>query len=359
MFKRGLFGREATLHKFCPVCSARASDDFDDLLHVKKELSELDSEESGIEGDDFDSLMMRFNLWKEGSQLDSEESGKEGGNMDSLRMELDRRGEDVNQQESEESGKEGVNMDSLLGGDMNCTKCDDVEKRFHYLKFAVDSIPCAEVVEVVDPADTNILDLGQDRSILICCELLERGTNLVSTAIDLDLSGEYENALDHYRQALQIFLLACKLDLTLGSKQEFWTEATGYMNWAKELSDYVKKKKEIDNPETIWFDSALDKMRRNIALTSMAGADGIEQEVGELSVDYIGNPSRAFPMKTASNFAFLSHHGKDSKEAIARPTYWFVTEVLQVEAFFDDENMAPGASRACTSLFPCLGSSFA
>lgn len=67
--------------------------------------------------------------------------------------------------------------------------------------------------------------------------------------------------------------------------------------------------------------------------------DGSGTEVGELSMSSIPKPNVAWPMSSSEPFVFLSHHGPEAKEEIARPTRWFLKKYLKIKSFMDDEDM--------------------
>jgi len=87
--------------------------------------------------------------------------------------------------------------------------------------------------------------------------------------------------------------------------------------------------------------------------------ENIEKDVGELSLDNVDDPSQKWPMN-ATPYIFLSHTGQDGvKEDIARPTHWFLTEVLEVEAFVDDLNAIPGNPSVETLMPPAYKCTYA
>lgn len=63
---------------------------------------------------------------------------------------------------------------------------------------------------------------------------------------------------------------------------------------------------------------------------------GKTRPVGELAHEDVGDPER---FMSDTDYVFLSHTGKDGvKDEIARPTYWFLTAVLGVQAFLDEQS---------------------
>jgi hypothetical protein len=50
-------------------------------------------------------------------------------------------------------------------------------------------------------------------------------------------------------------------------------------------------------------------------------------------------------MRTGKPFFFIAHYGKESKEEIARPTYWFLKHYVKLDVFMDDEELPVGADR--------------
>ena len=75
--------------------------------------------------------------------------------------------------------------------------------------------------------------------------------------------------------------------------------------------------------------------------TKLLLEDGREEVVEELYLEGV-EPS---PMSSDTN-VFLSHTNRDDiKEHIARPTHWFLNNVLGVRAFIDDGDLMPGQDR--------------
>ena len=72
----------------------------------------------------------------------------------------------------------------------------------------------------------------------------------------------------------------------------------------------------------------------------------VEQEVGELSAPGVSDPHQYFRASHGMKpLVFLSHRGLDTKETIVRPTDWFLTKILGVRSFFDDNpesGLVPG-----------------
>mmetsp|Transcript_27326 Transcript_27326/g.38652 ORF Transcript_27326/g.38652 Transcript_27326/m.38652 type:complete len:158 (-) Transcript_27326:661-1134(-) len=63
--------------------------------------------------------------------------------------------------------------------------------------------------------------------------------------------------------------------------------------------------------------------------------------VGKLECKTVNDPS-AFFSPSERFYVFVSFRGPDTREIIARPTYWFLKNKLKVEAFLDDESMGEG-----------------
>jgi len=84
-----------------------------------------------------------------------------------------------------------------------------------------------------------------------------------------------------------------------------------------------------------------------------------EKRIGKLSLKYVDNPEQKWPMSDKP-FVFLSQTGRDGvKEDIARPTYWFLTEILQVGAFLDEQTMPRGSSKIEALIGPAYTSTHA
>ena len=89
--------------------------------------------------------------------------------------------------------------------------------------------------------------------------------------------------------------------------------------------------------------SANRNMDNNTVNTLLLRPDNTPEDVGELTLDSVDNPSQEWPMSTDRFSIFVSHTGQDgAKEEIARPTHWLLTKKLGAEAFLDDENATPG-----------------
>jgi len=101
--------------------------------------------------------------------------------------------------------------------------------------------------------------------------------------------------------------------------------------------------------------------------TLLLNRAGWEEDVGELTHRQIPAPSVSFP-RSPTYYVFLSHTGRDGvKEDIARPTHWFLQNVLNIDAFLDDEDAiwSDGKMRAliehayrCTHALVILSPSF-
>ena len=80
--------------------------------------------------------------------------------------------------------------------------------------------------------------------------------------------------------------------------------------------------------------------------------NGKEIFVGELSLKDVKNPQDKWHMSTTP-YIFLSHTGRDgAKKDIIRPTYWFLTEVLKVRAFLDEQNALTGVHKVLALMEP-------
>jgi vacuolar protein-sorting-associated protein 4 len=71
--------------------------------------------------------------------------------------------------------------------------------------------------------------------------------DIVSKAITADNEGEYENALNLYRDALGRFTMGLKYEKNEARKKLILERVEGYMKRAEELRDYVNKQNEIGN----------------------------------------------------------------------------------------------------------------
>lgn len=73
---------------------------------------------------------------------------------------------------------------------------------------------------------------------------------------------------------------------------------------------------------------------------SQVVSEGAAKDVGELGMN-----RSVKPRSGKEPYVFLSHRGSDTKEIIARPTFWFLHEVLGIDTFFDDESMTTGEEK--------------
>ena len=82
--------------------------------------------------------------------------------------------------------------------------------------------------------------------------------------------------------------------------------------------------------------------------------NGAEQEVDELSAPGVSNPHEYFRAEHGLlPRVFLSHRGPDTKEIIVRPTDWFLSKILGINSFFDDNSetgMIPSGDQLKTLL---------
>lgn len=77
-------------------------------------------------------------------------------------------------------------------------------------------------------------------------QLIPQGIQIVEQAIAADNQGEWEKALGLYRDALARFTMGLKYEKNEARKKLIIDRVEGYMTRAEELSDYVKKKSELD-----------------------------------------------------------------------------------------------------------------
>jgi vacuolar protein-sorting-associated protein 4 len=69
--------------------------------------------------------------------------------------------------------------------------------------------------------------------------------DIVSKAITADNEGEYEQALNLYRDALSRFTMGLKYEKNEARKKLILERVEGYMKRAEELRDYVNKNNEV------------------------------------------------------------------------------------------------------------------
>jgi vacuolar protein-sorting-associated protein 4 len=69
--------------------------------------------------------------------------------------------------------------------------------------------------------------------------------DIVSKAITADNEGEYEKALNLYRDALSRFTMGLKYEKNEARKKLILERVEGYMKRAEELRDYVNKQNEV------------------------------------------------------------------------------------------------------------------
>jgi vacuolar protein-sorting-associated protein 4 len=77
--------------------------------------------------------------------------------------------------------------------------------------------------------------------------MIPQGIEIVQKAIAADGDGDYEKALNLYRDALQRFTIGLKYEKNAARKKLILERTQGYMDRAEELADYVKKQNELDN----------------------------------------------------------------------------------------------------------------
>ncbi len=70
---------------------------------------------------------------------------------------------------------------------------------------------------------------------------------IVSKAITADNEGEYEKALNLYRDALGRFTMGLKYEKNEARKKLILERVEGYMKRAEELRDYINKQNEVGN----------------------------------------------------------------------------------------------------------------
>mmetsp|Transcript_28509 Transcript_28509/g.44344 ORF Transcript_28509/g.44344 Transcript_28509/m.44344 type:complete len:448 (+) Transcript_28509:74-1417(+) len=78
-------------------------------------------------------------------------------------------------------------------------------------------------------------------------QFIPAAIELVSKAIEADNNGEFEKALHMYRTALERFMVGMKYEKNEARKATILERVEGYMKRAEELSDYLKKKNELEN----------------------------------------------------------------------------------------------------------------
>jgi vacuolar protein-sorting-associated protein 4 len=71
--------------------------------------------------------------------------------------------------------------------------------------------------------------------------------DIISKAIEADNAGEYEKALNFYRDALGRFTIGLKYEKNEARKKLVLERVEGYMKRAEELRDYIQKQSELDN----------------------------------------------------------------------------------------------------------------
>lgn len=76
--------------------------------------------------------------------------------------------------------------------------------------------------------------------------MITQGIEIVEKAIKADNAGEYEQALNYYRDALSRFTLGIKYEKNKARKDLITERAAGYMKRAEELKDYIQKQNELD-----------------------------------------------------------------------------------------------------------------
>ena len=77
--------------------------------------------------------------------------------------------------------------------------------------------------------------------------MIPQGIEIVQNAIAADGDGDYEKALNLYRDALQRFTIGLKYEKNAARKKLILERTQGYMDRAEELAEYVKKQNELDN----------------------------------------------------------------------------------------------------------------
>lgn len=78
-------------------------------------------------------------------------------------------------------------------------------------------------------------------------QFIPKAIEIVSKAIEADNEGEFEKALQLYRSALERFMTGMKYEKNEARKNTIMERVEGYMKRAEELSDYLKKKNELQN----------------------------------------------------------------------------------------------------------------
>jgi len=76
--------------------------------------------------------------------------------------------------------------------------------------------------------------------------MIPQGIEMVQKAIAADNEGDYEKALQLYRDALARFTMGLKYEKNEARKKLILDRVEGYMQRAEELSDYLKKQSELD-----------------------------------------------------------------------------------------------------------------
>ncbi|GAX21419.1 vacuolar protein-sorting-associated protein 4 [Fistulifera solaris] len=76
--------------------------------------------------------------------------------------------------------------------------------------------------------------------------MITQGIEIVEKAIKADNAGEYEQALNYYRDALSRFTLGIKYEKNKARKDLITERAAGYMKRAEELKEYIQKQNELD-----------------------------------------------------------------------------------------------------------------
>ena len=77
--------------------------------------------------------------------------------------------------------------------------------------------------------------------------MIPQGIEIVQKAIAADGDGDYEKALNLYRDALQRFTIGLKYEKNAARKKLILERTQGYMDRAEELAEYVKEQNELDN----------------------------------------------------------------------------------------------------------------
>lgn len=76
--------------------------------------------------------------------------------------------------------------------------------------------------------------------------MIPQGIEIVQKAIEADGKGDFELALNLYRDALARFTMGLKYEKNEARKKLVLERVEGYMKRAEELSDYLKKQNELD-----------------------------------------------------------------------------------------------------------------